>query len=315
MIDTIHRKKTVDVLINAKEQNLKAIKIRSRKRNRQSNRKYKKRDSTSRLREKRQFFKANGMNKDGYVLRGTSVMQELKMSVGHPFFHGIPHCSIQKFSIHLVEQLQALTDLLMGKYKRFGKTHSSNANKGLQVGLSITAGGISKHYSELHGKDPPYAGTVQISSAAYKHVVCRQIWIVIRAILQEGKHKVQSVMSLVHFLDLGISNELIAFGHLAWYKRALAICEKLNRETKEMRTLPNMPVSGIWICNHSSTPHYDRHDGGPAFVIGLNDLSFEMVDQKLNYRKHCLHPGEALGGSWSWRAHSGKSLFFDSLIL
>jgi hypothetical protein len=115
----------------------------------------------------------------------------------------------------------------------------------------------------------------------------------------------------VHF-DLIASILQEAFGDLRWYRSMVHLCKQLNTQSGEQRTIPNAPISGIWLTLSSRGDDQAlcaSNIVGPIFLLSTSSscpgkVELCFISKKGHAYKHALMPGLVLGGTWGSLTHS-----------
>jgi hypothetical protein len=193
-------------------------------------------------------YSAAGMTVEGYIKQSTRVsVDELPKDSAfhnHPFFHGIPY--IAKRSNVRPDWIQRLQSIEK-EVREINESwkHRLGANEGNNVGISIVTGGT--HGNMIKG----ISGSI--------HQAC----------VVKGRPKLRKriLECFKEILD-GI------YGDQAWYKRLLRITTQLNKETNESRTIPGLPLSGLWLSEkpNEESVHCDKNVVGATFLLTSSDV-------------------------------------------
>jgi hypothetical protein len=107
-----------------------------------------------------------------------------------------------------------------------------------------------------------------------------------------------------------------AFGNQACYKRLVHLCNQVNAQSGEQRTIPNTPSSCIWfsILPKQEEFHVDKNMVGPIFLLTTflksipGSAYFCFISENGNAYKHVVQPGTIAAGIWGALAHGNLSL-------
>jgi hypothetical protein len=226
-------------------------------------------------------YVAAGMNRYGYIKQSTRVCHDGLLPSAfhnHPFFHGIPHLSL-KGTVQpvLLEQLRSI-EREMRDMHRIQK-YRYGANEGVNVGISVLTGG---HFSDAN---KGILGSLHSADVVKDRPDLRK-----------------------RIVDLFTEILEEFYGDQAWYKRLLCLTTQLNEETGECRTIPGLPLSGLWLTEkpNKERVHCDTNVVGATFLVTTSDvkgptLCLSTPTRKL--AKHDMKPGIILAGSWANYAH------------
>jgi hypothetical protein len=231
-------------------------------------------------------YQAAGMNRYGYIKQSTRVCHDGLLPsafYNHPFFHGIPYASL-KGTVRpvLLDQLRSIEREVRDMHR--SQKHRYGANEGVNVGISILTGG---HFSDankgisgsLHSAD-----VVKGRPALRKRIVD-----LFTEILEES------------------------YGDQAWYKRLLCLTTKLNEETGESRTIPGLPLSGLWLTEkpNEERVHCDTNVVGATFLLTTSDVDGSTLclsSPTGQLGKYNLKPGVILAGGWANYSHCNSKV-------
>lgn len=235
----------------------------------------------------RLFYAENGLTSRGFVRKYTPVIFSDLPSANrfeqHPFFHNIPYAVVRgNVQTQLLDELRTIEK----EVHRIGSTTSSKpathrygANEGYSLGLSVAPG--YPHGDKAKG----ISGSVQWADFTKSRPELRN--------------------ALVNCLSRILHH---TYGHEPWFKRMLHLTTKLNSDTGETRTIPSMPISGIWLTQKPNPKgtHCDRNVVGVSFILATSTakgsvLVLHSLTGKLI--KHKLTQGHILAGSWANHAH------------
>jgi hypothetical protein len=98
------------------------------------------------------------------------------------------------------------------------------------------------------------------------------------------------------------------YGSQGWYKRLLLITTQLNQQTNEHRTIPGLPLSGLWLTEkqNEESDHCDKNVVGATFLLTTSDVkgpTLCMSSPTGFLAKYDLKPGAILAGSWANHSH------------
>lgn len=239
----------------------------------------------------RQWRAKHGLNRaTGFVLPKTNIfLPFVKQNTLYdsPWFDGIPHTCIRDFPKHRLETLMAL-EIELIKRTRTGDLaeHKYGANKGVNIGKSVVSGG--SHACKTEG----ISGSIHDAKAAKENKDLKvQVWDTIVGVLHDAFH-----------------NEL-------WFRRQVHLCAQLNKQSGEERTIPNSPISGIWMSfeGREEAIHCDRNIVGAIFVLSLyqpepGSATLCVMSEGGNVKKVALLPMKVLGGTWGATSHCNLGL-------
>ena len=162
--------------------------------------------------------------------------------------------------------------------------HRYGANEGYNLGLSVAPG--FPHGDKAKG----ISGSVQWAELTKSRPDLRR----------------SLITCLTHILH-------DAYGDQAWFQRLLHLTTKLNSDTGETRTIPSLPISGLWLTQNPKPEgvHCDRNVVGATFLLTTSSakgavLVLHSPTGKLI--KHKLMPGQILAGSWANHAHCNSKV-------
>ena len=246
-------------------------------------------ESKQRLAQKlRAFRKANGLVAHGMVAPLTSVFLRI-VTLATPlqdsaWFSQVPNHCIRPFSLEKVKSLRCLEEKILALELGGAKDHKYGANGGFNLGISIVSGG--RHAK--HGK----SGSLHWAKALKAHPKLRKEMIcLLRSILDE------------------------AYGDARWYINTKALCAKLNQDSREKRTLPGIPATGIWLSTEPKAEkvHCDENVAGPTFILstypavpGMATLCKMSTQGELT--QTTVLPGMVVAGKWASSAHCNLKL-------
>jgi hypothetical protein len=150
---------------------------------------------------------------------------------------------------------------------------------GVNLGLSVAPGGI---YGKAHLNT-----SGSIHSAKFmknKPELRKRLYALIRDMLQE------------------------AYGNTGWFKRLLFLCNRLNEETKEERTIEGTPISVIWLTclpKHEKV-HCDKNVVGATFLFTTKDIAGGKLVFPSPTRKvgtYQVNTNEIIAGKWAEFPH------------
>jgi hypothetical protein len=229
----------------------------------------------------------------GLLKNSTKVLfgdtRHLQSFDSHPFFHKIPYACIRE-----TLRNQAFAELrclekeiieLLQLSKENYTAHKYGANEGENCGMSFSGGGT------LSNKVSGISGTVQWSGFIKRQPELRKrLYNLFEIILEE------------------------AFGPCLWYKRLLRLTAKINSESGYERTLPGLPLTGIWfnVVPKQEAVHCDRHVVGATFVLSTYEgdgavLVLSTTSPK-NVAKIQINPPMILAGKWANYAHCNTNV-------
>ncbi len=238
--------------------------------------------------------KENGLTSNhGFVKNSTKVLfgdtRHLQSFDSHPFFHKIPYACIRETRGNqafvelrcLEKEIIELLQSSKGNYTG----HKYGANEGVNCGMSFSGGGT------LSNKDSGISGTVQWSGFIKRRPDLRKrLCNLFKIILEE------------------------AFGSCLWYKRLLRLTAKINSESGYERTLPGLPLTGMWfnVVPKQEAVHCDRNVVGATFVLSTYEgdgavLVLSTTSQK-NVAKIQINPPMILAGKWANYAHCNTNV-------
>ena len=226
----------------------------------------------------------NGMDQRTGKVKGKTNVLLREVSGEHrcnpTFFHCTPHLCIRYVGMEAIQTFREIERRVgaLVTEKSLG-VHRYGANNGVSLGLSVVSGGIYARGG--------YSGSIHCASLLKSHPALRDVlWSSIRQLLED------------------------AFGNLAWYKRAAHVCQRLNSDSGEERTVPGCPVSGIWLTlkTKQEAIHCDRNIVGPIFVFSTyqgteGEGALCTLSPNGNAKKCWLAPGMVLGGTWGSSSH------------
>ena len=232
------------------------------------------------------WYAENGMNAHGFVKKYTSVVFHDLPSCHleqHPFFHNIPHAAMRSnVPEDLLQELRDIEEEIHSISKTSSMdpvTHRYGANEGYNLGLSVAPG-------YPHGnKDKGTSGSVQWSG-------------LVKSRPQLRSRLTQCLTKILHDMH----------GKEAWFRRLLHLTTKLNAETNETRTIPSLPLSGMWLAQDPKPEgiHCDRNVVGATFLLTTSHAQGSKLVLSSPTKKlanHHLTPGEIVAGSWANHAH------------
>ena len=250
------------------------------------------RQQSSLLKRKRdkelsKWYAENGLTARGFVRKHTPVIfRDLPQNIifeKHAFFHKIPHVAFRASVEHtLLDELRAIEKDVreISKTSSVDPTlHRYGANKGYNLGLSVAPG-------FPHGdKEKGISGSVQWAEIVKSRPQLRNALI---SCLTQILHK--------------------AYGDQAWFQRLLHLTTKLNTDTGETRTIPSLPISGIWLTQNPKEEgvHCDKNVVGATFLLTTSSAEGAQLVMRTptgKVIKHRLTPGHILAGSWANHAH------------
>ena len=264
-------------------------------------RKHKKKDnnkileSIKTVRQKLQLWRTkNGLTSNhGFVKTSTEVLfhdtRYLQKFDSHPFFHSIPYAIVRKTNGEkLFDKLRCLENEILELLKTSTNNytaHKYGANEGLNCGLSCVGGGT------LSNKEAGISGTVQWSGFI------------------KGKPELRKRLC-------GLFQRILndCFGNCLWYKRLLHLTTKINTESGNDRTLPGLPLSGMWfnIVPKQEAVHCDRNVVGATFVLSTyRDDGAALVLSTTcpnHVEKIQINPPMILAGKWANFAHCNTNV-------
>jgi len=242
--------------------------------------------------------KAAGLDRDGFIKEDTLIFfpELLKCDVfkDHPIFEGasVPFLVLRKVPMGLVDILSKIEDeieeVITTKKNKF-EGHKYGANEGLNLGIALVSGGV--HASQ----EKSISGSIHRSRFAKEQpIIYGRLYEVFRSILEHS------------------------FGHCAWYRRMVALTEKLAKDTNgELRTIPGLPISGLWLtCNPKpENKHCDRNVVGATFLITTkyvqgSTLCLTTPNGKIVKRR--INPGTIMAGRWAENVHYNEAPAKDS---
>jgi hypothetical protein len=163
--------------------------------------------------------------------------------------------------------------------------HNYGANQGVNCGMSFSGGcTLSNKYSGI-------SGTVQWSGFIKRQPDLRK--------------------QLCNFFKIILKE---AFGSCLWYKRLLRLTAKINSESGYERTLPGLPLTGMWfnVVPKQEAVHCDRNVVGATFVLSTyeGDGAVLVLSTTLpkNVAKIQIHPPMILAGKWANYAHCNTNV-------
>ena len=234
----------------------------------------------------------NGMNSHGLVQKCTPVvfdhLPKGNQFEQHPFFHKILRAAIRtNVKEHWLDQLREIEKeahqiSMSTSVNAVGHRHG--ANEGFNVGLSVCPG-------YPHGdKEKGISGSVQ--------------W----AEMVKSRPHLRS--KLIHCLTQLLHS---ICGKEAWFKRLLHLTTKLNADTGETRTVPSLPLSGLWLTQNPKPEgvHCDRNVVGATFLLTTSNAKgavLLLLSPTGKLIKHQLKPGQILAGSWANHAHCNSQV-------
>lgn len=212
------------------------------------------------------FFQAWGMTKkEGVIKKYNQVrvmvgIDESRKMYTHPIFHSIPLVTVREMSKTLKKKMlrmeKRIINVLLRRRRRTkrrvrmpdgrvieileGGEHNNGGNRGINFGYRVLTGGS-------HG-DAANNISGSIQKCDDTGIPVDELHDLIRAILHD------------------------AFGGCAWFRRAVAIAERINKEAGEIRCIPGTPISGIWMSTEGPkemSVHTDWNVCGPSFVFSL----------------------------------------------
>jgi hypothetical protein len=234
--------------------------------------------------------KRNGLViSNGFVLQGTNVLFNTVKGMNlkdHPFFHDIPQKCIRGFPMTKVDELRALEIELDAFAEKKVEWHRYGANGGVNLGISVTDGGA-------HGnKECGYSGGIHCGFTLKSQPDLRR---------------------RVHSLIKSILDE--AYGKVLWYRRMVHLCDRLNKESGEERTIPGTPLSGIWwaTVTKKDAVHCDQNIVGPIFVLSTfeakrGSASLCFLSDSGRRTQFTLQPGKIMGGRWGSNPHFNRNM-------
>ncbi len=240
----------------------------------------------------------NGLTANhGFVKNSTKVLfgdtRYLQSFDSHPFFHKIPYaCVRETIGIRLFAELLCLEKQileLLESSKENYTAHKYGANEGVNCGISFSAGGT------LSNKESGISGTVQWSAFVKKRPdLRRRLCNLFQRILEE------------------------AFGSCLWYKRLLHLTAKINSESGYERTLPGLPLTGMWfnIVPKQEAVHCDRNVVGATFVLstyqGNGAVLVLSTTSPKTVAKIQINPPMILAGKWANYAHCNTNVSIEA---
>ena len=98
------------------------------------------------------------------------------------------------------------------------------------------------------------------------------------------------------------------FGGCWWYRRLLELVQKLNLQSREDRTLPGIPCTGIWYTTLTKNEgiHCDNNVVGATFLFSTQRVQGGTVNLQQpsgNYASRKLETSWCLAGRWAENAH------------
>lgn len=232
------------------------------------------------------WYAENGMNAHGFVKKYTSVVFHDPPSYHfeqHAFFHNIPYVAMRSnVQEDLLQELREIEEEIHSISKKTSidpVIHRYGANKGYNLGLSVAPG-------YPHGnKDKGISGSVHWSCLVKNRPELRS-------------RLMQVLTRILHGM----------YGKEAWFRRLLHITTKLNEETNETRTIPLLPISGIWLTQDPKPEgvHCDKNVVGSTFLLTTSHAQGSKLVLSSPTKKlatHHLIPGQIIAGSWANHAH------------
>ena len=233
------------------------------------------------------WYAQNGMNSHGFVRKHTPVIfQDLPKGhhfEQHPFFHKIPYVvmrtNVPQYWLNDLREIEKEVHDISQTTAIKPAEHRYGANEGYNLGLSVTPG-------YPHGdKEKGISGSVQ--------------W----ADFVKARPKLR--LRLVHCLTQLLHS---IYGREAWFKRLLHLTTKLNADSGETRTIPSLPLSGLWLTQNPRPEgvHCDENVVGATFLLTTSNakgITLLLSSPTGKLVKHELKPGQILAGSWANHAH------------
>jgi hypothetical protein len=229
----------------------------------------------------------DGLDSRGHVKKFTKVManhmpRETKLETkleDHPFFASIP-CMVHRETTNTswFSQLVKIEELVLATVPNTTTKHRYGANMGVNFGMSVEPGG--------RGSQGVWSGAIHQHAKA-------------------AKHQVELQMQLITCFK-GLLEEL--FGDAAWCRRLLKLTTRLNEESEEDRTIPGLPLTGLWLTNTpvEEAVHCDRNVVGATFLLTTSDVEgsqLQMLSSTGTVTKHRIAPGQILAGKWANHPH------------
>ena len=230
----------------------------------------------------RRAYVAEGMTSAGYIRQDTCIFIEALPKDtpfhNHPMFHDVPYLVTRRnIQLSWLDELRSIEQEIRSSHQ--STKHKYGANTGYNLGISIVSGGS---YAD---KSKNVSGSIHTASLV-KHSP------------DLGNRIVNCFKKILH----------ANYGNQGWYKRLLLITTQLNRQSKERRTIPGLPLSGLWLTEqpNGESVHCDRNVVGATFLLTTSDakgstLWLSSPTQKL--AKFDLKPGFVVAGSWASHAH------------
>lgn len=237
----------------------------------------------------RAFRKANGLRADGMVRPETRVFFDRVTTSttlqDHAFFAQVPNMCLRRVSPEKVQHLCHMENKVRSLFSDTAAVpHRYGANGGVNIGISVVDGG-----SHARGGK---SGSIHYSDCMKSYPQLRN-----------------DIISLLG----SILDE--AFGDLLWYKNSKAVCAKLNQDSREKRTLPGMPSSGIWLSTAPKAEkiHCDGNVAGPTFLLSTypaapGTAALCTMSPGREPTQTTMSPGMVLGGKWASNAHCNTRL-------
>jgi hypothetical protein len=230
----------------------------------------------------RRAYVADGMTSAGYIRRDTRIFIEAlpkdPLFHNHPMFHDVPYLVTRRMvQLSWLDELRSIEEEIRSSYR--STKHKYGANMGYNLGISIVSGG------SYAAKSKNVSGSIHTASLVKQYP-------------DLGKRIVDCFKKILH----------ANYGNQGWYKRLLLITTQLNQQSKERRTIPGLPLSGLWLTEqpNGESVHCDRNVVGATFLLTTSDakgstLWLSSPTQKL--AKYDLKPGFIVSGSWASHAH------------
>ncbi len=109
-----------------------------------------------------------------------------------------------------------------------------------------------------------------------------------------------------------------AFGSCLWYKRLLHLTAKINSESGYERTLPGLPLTGMWfnVVPKQEAVHCDRNVVGATFVLstyqGNRAVLVLSTTSPKTVAKIQINPPMILAGKWANYAHCNTNVSIEA---
>lgn len=233
--------------------------------------------------KRKKYFGKFGLDRDGKLKKATPVFfSRIPSGAGfcdHAIFpRSIPFAVLSTAPWTILQELHDFLDSVQVIIdKEPGLRTHLNANKGVQLGLSVVGGGRHRN-------------SIQWGRFMKNRPNMRSTFI---RIIQRLLHSV--------------------YGSTTWYRHMLQVTTKLNKDSGDFRTIPGVPFSGIWFTQVTDNlgTHRDGNSVGVSVVMSTKHVAGgHLCLQKPNgdWIEHLLMPGLLVAGRWAEWVHCNSNV-------